>query len=127
MAKNNLRERTQALVKEHGTKWKTLTELLRSEGFTQDDGTPLTVDTLRKRYKRWVEQSAATAKIEERHSQENGARGEGAGPEMTAAPAELSDKTERSAEAMVPVSQLLDLFKGTLERRERDVGTQTSG
>ena len=40
MAKNNLRERTQALVKEHGTKWKTLTELLRSEGFTQDDAHP---------------------------------------------------------------------------------------
>ncbi|MGO9569302.1 MAG: hypothetical protein ACLP5H_17335 [Desulfomonilaceae bacterium] len=118
MAENNLMERTQALVKEHSAKWKRLTEILHSEGFTQDDGTPLTVDTLRKRYKRWVEQSGATTKTEELHSQESGARGGGAGPEMTAATAEPSDKTERSAEAMVPVSELLALFKGTLERRD---------
>lgn len=118
MAQKNLMERIKVLVKEHGTKWKTLTEILHSEGFMHDDGTPLTVDTLRKRYKRWVEQSGTTANTKEPHSQEKDARCEVIDPEAMRPPLELPHKTGHTGEAMVPVSELMELFKGTFERRD---------
>ena len=118
MAKNNLLERIKVLVKEHGTRWKTLTEILHSEGFTQDDGTPLTVDTLRKRYKRWVEQSGVTPNTENRQAPEQGTIGKSTDPEATSPLVGLPHKTGHTAEAMVPVSELLELFKGTIERRD---------
>ena len=83
MPEHDLMERIGALVQEYGTTWKTLAEKLFAEGFTQDDGTPLTAEAIRKRYNRWMRQ-----------------------------------ETGHSAEAMVPISELLELFKGTIERRD---------
>ncbi len=76
-------ERIKVLVKEHGMRWRTLTEILHLEWFTQDAGTPLTVDTLRKRYKRWLEQSGVAPNKEEPHVQENDARRKVIDPETT--------------------------------------------
>ena len=118
MAENNLMERTEALVKEYGTKWKSLTDILHSEGFTQDDGSPLTVDTLRKRYKRWIEQSEAKPSPETLHSQENEHPGKVPNPEATRALVKPPAKTGHTTEAVVPVSEFLELFKGSLERRD---------
>jgi hypothetical protein len=114
MTENKLMERTNALVKEYGSKWTELTKILHSEGFRREDGTPLTVDTVKKRYARWTKLSKGSANIEERHPQENDAREEAADPETTAVHPE---ETERH-DAVVPVRELLELFKGTLERRD---------
>ena len=117
MTENKLMQRTHLLVKEYGTQWTRLTEILNSEGFTRDDGTPLTVDTIRKRYMRWTELSKEPTNIEDRDPKENDARGERAAPETTALRPERSEKAERP-EAVIPISALLDLFKGTFERRD---------
>jgi hypothetical protein len=113
MAENNLMERTKALVEEHGTKWKMLTQILQSEGFRQDDHTPLTVDTLRKRYKRWMEESE-----EMRQTTVNDSTGKRDDPQATKPPARTPPKAAHTPEATVPVSELMELFKGTLERRD---------
>ncbi len=118
MPGHDLMERTNALVQEHGTKWKTLTEILHAEGFRQDDGTSLTVEAIRKRYNRWIRQSGATLQAEQQHSQKKEVHGEGTDPEATSPPLESPHKTRHTSEAMVPVGELLELFKGTIERRD---------
>jgi len=118
MPENNLMERTTALVKEYGTTWKTIAGLLHQEGFTQPDGSPLTVDTLRKRYKKWIEQSEATPSPETLRSQENASPAKVPHPEATSQPDKSPGKTKHTVEAMIPVSELLELFKVSLERRD---------
>ena len=118
MAENNLMERTNALVKQYGQKWKSLAEMLHGEGFTQPDGSPLTVDTLRKRYKRWIEQSEATSRPETLRSQEDVHPTKATNPNGTSALGKSPGKTKHTVEAIIPVSELLELFKGSLERRD---------
>src|SRR5271157_4885218 len=118
MPGQKLMERTTALVQEHGTKWKTLIEILHAEGFTQDDGTSLTVEAIRKRYNRWMRQSGATRQAEQQHNRKKEVHGEAADPEATSPPLESPHKTGHTSEAMVPVGELLELFKGTIERRD---------
>lgn len=118
MPGQKLMERTTALVQEHGTKWKTLIEILHAEGFTQDDGTSLTVEAIRKRYNRWMRQSGATRQAEQQHNGKKEVHGEAADPEATSPPLEAPPKTGHTSEAMVPVGELLELFRGTIERRD---------
>ncbi len=118
MAGHDLMARINALVQEHGTKWKTLTEILRLEGFTQDDGTHLTVEAIRKRYNRWIRQSGAALQAKQRHSQKKEVHGETTDPEATSPLLESPHKTGHTSEAMVPVGELLELFKGSIERRD---------
>jgi hypothetical protein len=119
MTQNNLMERIDALVKEYGSKWKSIAEMLHSEGFTQRDGSPLTVDTLRKRYKRWIGQPKATSNQEKPQSREDTDTGTETVPEAKSQLIKAPRKTGHTAEAMVPVSELVDLFKESLERRDQ--------
>jgi hypothetical protein len=118
MPEHDLMERIYALVQEHGTKWKTVTEILHTEGYKQDDGSPLTVEIVRQRYRRGIRKSGATLEAEQQHSQEKEAHSETTDPEATSPPLESPHKTGHTSEAMVPVGELLELFKGTIERRD---------
>ena len=116
----NLMERTDALVKEYGTKWTRILGVLSEEGFSKEDGSSLTVDTIRKRYKRWLEQRGELKREPERKSQ----RKEEAVPrlktsETKSALPKSPDKTIHTDDASVPVGELLELFKGSLERRDQ--------
>ncbi len=118
MSEYDLMQRVEALVQEHGTKWKALTEILRGEGFTQDDGAPLSVQVVRGQYKRWRRGSEGAQKSEERRRLQKGVLGREPNAEETVALAVTRQASEHTAEAMVPVSKLLELFKGTIERRD---------
>ena len=112
----NLMERTVALVKEYGTKWTKIVTLLSEEGFKREDGSPLTVDTIRKRYKRLLKQREESKREPRRESRKE--KGAIEHPEPSEAK-ESPDKIIHTTETTVPVGELLELFKGTLERRDQ--------
>jgi hypothetical protein len=118
MPENKLMERIAALVQEHGTKWKTLTEILHAEGFTQDDGAPLAAEMVRQLYRRVTRKSETTSKMEKQQSLGKAFLGMVTDPEATSPPVASRHELGHTPEAMVPISQLLELFKGTIERRD---------
>lgn len=117
MPEKDLMEVTHRLVQEHGTKWKKLTELLYEDGFKQDDGSALTVDTIRKRYKKWLQQRGEAPKKKSRTPRKakvQKSAPSGPMPVIGETPNSFYHKPEPS----IPVSDLLDLFKSSLERRD---------
>ncbi len=116
----DLMERTDSLVKEYGTRWTKLVAVLTEQGLTREDGNPLTVDTIRKRYKKWKQQPGEPMTEPQRQPRKK--------KEVVAVPEpskterahpESPDKTIDTTNATVPVEELLKLFKGSLERRDQ--------
>ena len=101
----DLKERTDSLIKEYGTKWSKIVSILVEEGVTREDGTPLTVDTVRKRYQRWHE---GEAKKEPRRES----------PKKPSQKSPVPAKTIHTTEPSIPVTDILELFRGSLERRD---------
>ncbi len=119
MPENHLMERTDELVQTHGKKWKRIVSILTHEGFGREEGTPLTGDTIRKRYQRWLKNGGTLP--QERDSQAPGKPviGSAGAPESETTAKESSDKSIHTSDAVIPVSELLELFKGSLERRDQ--------
>jgi hypothetical protein len=116
----DLMERTESLVKEYGAKWTRIVGILTNEGFKREDNSHLTVDTIRKRYKRWSEQrgeskrepAIRTRKKNEIHQEVPSPMTENESPKS-------HEKNIHTTETTVPVGELLELFKGSLERRDQ--------
>lgn len=118
MPDRDLMETTHSLVQELGPKWKKIVSALNDKGFRKDDGTPLTIDTVRKRYKRWLRESGTDPQPGQRQAPKEQPRQETTGPKPTDPRDESSEKSEHAGEAVIPVSELIDLFRGSIERRD---------
>jgi hypothetical protein len=112
----DLMERTESLVKEYGPKWTRIVGILREEGFKREDNSPLTVDTIRKRYKRWGEQRGEPVR---RTRKKKEIPKELPSPGTKSVSPETPTESMHTTETTVPVGELLDLFKGSLERRDQ--------
>lgn len=118
MQKNHLMERSDELVNIHGRRWKKIISILTAEGFTQDDGSPLTGDIIRKRYQRWLKNAVKMPKTRALPAQKRRATGKTEATEPETSADSSSEKSIYTSNATIPVSELLELFKGSLERRD---------
>jgi hypothetical protein len=117
MAKSDLMERVDILVGEHGKKWKEIVSILEQEGYAES-GQPLNTNTIRKRYDRWIKAEkkmlppAEEAKVY--------------------AERKLAEKKERppvpmtndNSDMMVSAKEVLELLKGSIERRDSMLAEQ---
>lgn len=111
----DMKERTDSLIKEYGTRWSRIVSILTEEGFSREDGTPLTVDTIRKRYQRWHDE----AKKEPRRESPKKVRKEPFLGKTEKTPSDTRHKTIHTTDASIPVADLIELFRGSLERRDQ--------
>jgi hypothetical protein len=117
MAKPNLMERVDILVGEHGKKWKDIISILEEEGYVES-GHPLGPNTIRKRYDRWIKaEKKMLPPVEEA---------------KICAERKLAEKKERppvpkpddKSDMMVSAKEVLELLKGSIERRDSILASQ---
>lgn len=117
MDKPDLMERVDALVGEHGKKWRDILSILQQEGYEELDQA-LNTNTLRKRYDRWIKaekKMPPPAEEAKRHA-------ERAEPAKTQRPP-LS-RTDDKSDMMVSAKEVLELLKGSIERRDGILAAQ---
>jgi len=117
MSKPNLMERLDLLVGEHGKKWKDIISILEQEGYPESEQ-PLNPNTIRKRYDRWIR---AEKKMEP-PSQQTKRHAEGAEPAKTQRPP--LPRTDAKSDTMVSAKEVLELLKGSIERRDSMLAEQ---
>ena len=119
MAKPNLMERVDILVGEHGKKWKEIVSILEQEGYAES-GQPLNTNTIRKRYDRWIKaekKMLPPAEEAKRHAEK-------VEPVKTLRPPLASP--DNKSNTMVSAKEVLELLKGSIERRDNILATQFS-
>ena len=117
MAKPDLMERVDILVGQHGKKWKEIISILEKEGYVQS-GQPLGTNTIRKRYDRWLK---ATKKMGPPSLELKG-HPETVTPAKTQPPP--SSKADDKSDMMVSAKEVLELLKGSIERRDSMLASQ---
>lgn len=114
MAKPDLMERVEELVATKGRQWKEIASVLEQEGYVELDQ-PLTSNTIRKRYDRWLK---AEKKMPP-PSQERKMHHEREKPQPAAVP-----KTAHESDMTVSAKEVLELLRGSIERRDNILAAQ---
>jgi hypothetical protein len=117
MSKPNLMERVDLLVGEHGKKWKDIISILEQEGYAES-GQLLNTNTIRKRYDRWIKaekKMLSPAEEAKRHDEK-------AEPAKTQRPP--LPKTDDKSDMMISAKEVLELLKGSMERRDSMLAEQ---
>jgi hypothetical protein len=117
MSKPNLMERVDILVGEHGKKWKDIILILEQEGYAES-GQLLNTNAIRKRYDRWIKaEKKMLPPVEEakRHAE----KAEAAKTQRPPLP-----RTDDKSAVMVSAKEVLELLKGSMERRDSMLAQQ---
>jgi hypothetical protein len=115
MPDKDLMKRTHELVSELGKKWKQIATLLESEGYLEK-GKPLSDNTIRKRYGRWLKSEAPSQEPRTEHREP--------GPKEESISRQTPLETPHKSDLMISAKEVLDLLKGSMERRDGILAAQ---